>query len=95
MTEIRLTGVQAANYIIDELHKDKPFNLVLDQRQANVFFWAVEEFQGDLRLSVSYKSGITTVQVNEENADAIYHALSSYIAKFDRYGVVQSLKEVS
>jgi len=95
MTEIQLTNVQVANYIIDEPHKDKPFNLVLDQRQANVFFWAVEEFQGDLRLSISYKSGITTIQVDDGNADAIYHALSSYIAKFDQYGVVKALGEVS
>ncbi|WP_216936183.1 MULTISPECIES: hypothetical protein [unclassified Acinetobacter] len=95
MTEIQLTNVQVANYIIDELHKDKPFNLVLEQQQADVFFLAVEGYQGDLGLSISHKSGITGVQVDDGNADAIYHMLSSYIAKHDRFGVMQSLGEVS
>lgn len=95
MTEIQQTNIVVANFIIDELHKDKPFNLVLDQQQADVFFLAVEEFQGDLRLPISYKSGITTVQVDNGNADAIDRMLSIFITKRDQFGVVQSLKEVS
>lgn len=95
MTEIQQTNIVVANFIIDELHKDKPFNLVLDQQQADVFFLAVEEFQGDLRLPISYKSGITTIQVDNGNADAIDRMLSIFITKHDRFGVVQSLKEVS
>lgn len=96
MTEIQKTDLAAANFIIDELHKDKPFNLVLDRKQADVFFLAAEEYQGDLRLSMSHKSGITTIQVDNSNADAIDRMLSSYIAKRDLLESVRlSLGEVS
>ena len=30
MTEIQQSNIAVANFIIDELHKDKPFNLVLN-----------------------------------------------------------------
>ena len=30
MTEIQQTNIAVANFIIGELHKDKPFNLKLD-----------------------------------------------------------------
>ena len=30
MTEIQQTNIAVANFIIGELHKDKPFNLVLN-----------------------------------------------------------------
>ena len=33
MTEIQLTNVQVANYIIDELYKEKPFDLILTPQQ--------------------------------------------------------------
>lgn len=95
MTEIQQTKVATANFIIDELHKDKPFNLTLNRQQADIFFLAAEGYQGDLRLSISHKSGITTILVDNSNADAIDRMLSTYIAKHDRFGVVQSLKEVS
>lgn len=95
MTEIQQTTIAVANFIIDELHKDKPFSLTLDRQQSDVFFLAVEGYQGDLRLPVSYKSGITTIQVDNSNADAIDRMLSTFITKHDRFGVIQSLKEVS
>lgn len=95
MTEIQQTKVAMANFIIDELHKDKPFNLTLNRQQADVFFLAAEGYQGDLRLSISHKSGITNILVDNSNADAIDRMLSIFITKHDRFGVVQSLKEVS
>ena len=95
MTEIQQTNIAVANFIIDELAKDKPFNLVLDQQQTDVLFQLVDGYHGDLRLPISIKGKSTTIQVDKENADAIYHMLSSYIAKFDQYGVVKSLGEVS
>lgn len=95
MTEIQQARIAVANFIIDELHKDKPFNLVLDRQQADILFLAAEGYQGDLPLSISHKSGITTIQVDNGNADAIDRMLSIFIAKHDRFGVVQSLKEVS
>lgn len=95
MNETQQKNIAVATYIIDELHKDKPFNLVLDRQQADVFFLAAEGYQGDLRLSISHKSGITNILVDNSNADAIDHMLSIFVTKHDRFGVVQSLKEVS
>lgn len=95
MNETQQKNIAVATYIIDELHKDKPFNLVLDRQQADVFFLAAEGYQGDLRLSISHKSGITNILVDNSNTDAIDRMLSIFITKHDRFGVVQSLKEVS
>ncbi len=95
MNETQQKNIAVATCIIDELHKDKPFNLVLDRQQADVFFLAAEGYQGDLRLSISHKSGITNILVDNSNADAIDRMLSIFITKHDRFGVVQSLKEVS
>lgn len=95
MNETQQKNIAVATYIIDDLHKDKPFNLVLDRQQADVFFLAAEGYQGDLRLSISHKSGITNILVDNSNADAIDRMLSIFITKHDRFGVVQSLKEVS
>ena len=95
MNETQQKNIAVATYIIDELHKDKPFNLVLDRQQADVFFLAAEGYSGDLRLSISHKSGITNILVDNSNADAIDRMLSIFITKHDRFGVVQSLKEVS
>lgn len=95
MNETQQKNIAVATYIIDELHKDKPFNLALDRQQADVFFLAAEGYQGDLRLSISHKSGITNILVDNSNADAIDRMLSIFITKHDRFGVVQSLKEVS
>lgn len=95
MNETQQKNIAVATYIIDELHKDKPFNLVLDRQQADVFFLAAEGYQGDLRLSISHKSGITNILVDNSNADAIDRMLSIFITKHDRFGVVKSLKEVS
>ena len=95
MNETQQKNIAVATYIIDELHKDKPFNLVLDRQQADVFFLAAEGYLGYLRLSISHKSGITNILVDNSNADAIDRMLSIFITKHDRFGVVQSLKEVS
>ena len=95
MNETQQKNIAVATYIIDELHKDKPFNLVLDRQQADIFFLAAEGYQGDLRLSISHKSGITNILFDNSNVDAIDRMLSIFITKHDRFGVVQSLKEVS
>ena len=95
MNETQQKNIAVATYIIDELHKDKPFNLVLDRQQADVFFLAAEGYSGDLLLSMSHKAGSTSIQVDNSNADAIDRMLSIFITKHDRFGVVQSLKEVS
>ena len=104
MTEIQLTKLQLANYVCDELHKDKPFNLVLDAGETGALYHIASEshhlhsdfvrkLEATLRQRVSNGTGVI-LEINS-NADLYYHMLSSYIAKFDQYGVVKSLGEVS
>lgn len=38
MTEIQQTNIAVANFIIGELHKDKPFNLVLDAGETGALY---------------------------------------------------------
>ena len=104
MTEIQQTNIAVANFIIDELHKDKPFNLVLDAGQTGSLYNIankshhlhsdfVRKLEATLRQRVNNGTGVI-LEINS-NADLYYHMLSSYIAKFDQYGVVKSLGEVS
>lgn len=104
MTEIQQTNIAVANFIIDELHKDKPFNLVLNAGQTGSLYIIASEshhlhsdfvrkLEATLRQRVNNGTGVI-LEINS-NADLYYHMLSSYIAKFDQYGVVKSLGEVS
>ena len=104
MTEIQQTNIAVATYIINELHKDKPFNLVLDAGQTGALYHITSEshhlhsgfvrkLEATLRQRVNNGTGVI-LEINS-NADLYYHVLSSYIAKFDQYGVVMSLGEVS
>ena len=104
MTEIQRTNIAVANYIIDELHKEKPFNLVLDAGQTGALYnitskshhlhsGFVRKLEATLRQRVNNGTGVI-LEINS-NADLYYHMLSSYIAEHDRFSVVQSLKEVS
>lgn len=104
MTEIQLTNIAVANYIIDQLYKEKPFNLVLDAGQTGSLYNIASEshhlhsdfvrkLEATLRQRVNNGTGVI-LEINS-NADLYYHMLSSYIAKFDQYGVVKSLGEVS
>ncbi|EXA68315.1 hypothetical protein J504_0349 [Acinetobacter baumannii 348935] len=104
MTEIQQTNIAVANYIIDQLYKEKPFNLVLDAGQTGSLYNIASEshhlhsdfvrkLEATLRQRVNNDTGVI-LEINS-NADLYYHMLSSYIAKFDQYGVVKSLGEVS
>ena len=104
MTEIQQTNIAVANFIIDELYKDKPFNLVLDAGQTGALYnitneshhlhsGFVRKLEATLRQRVNNGTGVI-LEINS-NADLYYHMLSSYIAEHDRFSVVQSLKEVS
>ena len=104
MTEIQQTNIQVANFIIDQLYKEKPFNLVLDAGQTGSLYSIASEshhlhsdfvrkLEATLRQRVSNGTGVI-LEINS-NADLYYHMLSSYIAKFDQYGVVKTLGEVS
>lgn len=105
MTEIQQTNIAVANFIIGELHKDKPFNLVLDTGETGALYHIASEshhlhssfvrkLEATLRQSVNNGTGVI-LEVSDSNADLYYHMLSSYIAEFDRYGVVKALGEVT
>lgn len=86
MTEIQQTNIAVANFIIDELHKELPFGLVLNQAETEIFFTFVEGYKGDLRLPMTCKNGLTTIQVNKENVDAIYRMLSTHTEQHEEPG---------
>ena len=94
-----------ANFIIGELHKDKPFNLVLDTGETGALYHIASEshhlhsnfvrkLEATLRQRVNNGTGVI-LEVSDLNADLYYHMLSSYIAEFVQYGVVKALGEVS
>jgi len=104
MTEIQKTNIAVANYIIDEMHKDKPFNLKLDAGKTGALYHIASEshhlhsgfvrkLEATLRQRVNNGTGVM-LEINS-NADLYYHMLSSYIANSDQYGVAKSLGEVS
>lgn len=88
--------LQVANFIIGELHKELPFDLVLNQAETEAFLIFIEGFKGDLRLPMTCKNESTIIQINKENVDAIYLMLSTHTEQHELpETVVQSLKEVS
>ena len=104
MTEIQQTNIAVANFIIDELYKEKPFNLVLDAGQTGALYnitseshhlhsGFVRKLEATLRQRVN--NGTSVILEINCNADLYYHVLSSCIAGHDKFGVVKSLGEVS
>lgn len=104
MTEIQQTNIAVANHIIDQLYKEKPFNLVLDAGETGALYHIASEshhlhsnfvrkLEATLRQRVNNGTGVI-LEINC-NADLYYHVLSSYIAEFDQYGVVKALGEVT
>ena len=90
MTEIQQTNIAVANFIIDELHKDKPFDLVLNAGQTGTLYNIASEshhlhsgfirkLEATLRQRVNNGTGVV-LEINS-NADMYDHVLSSYIAK--------------
>ena len=93
MTEIQQTNIAVANYIIDELHKEKLFNLVLDAGQTGALYnitseshhlhsGFVRKLEATLRQRVNNGTGVI-LEINC-NADLYYHVLSSYIAEHEQ-----------
>lgn len=93
MTEIQQTNIAVANFIIGELHKDKPFNLKLDAGQTGALYnisseshhlhsGFVRKLEATLRQRVSNGTGVI-LEINC-NADLYYHVLSSYIAEHEQ-----------
>lgn len=104
MNEIQQTNIAVANFIINELHKEKPFNLVLNAGQTGSLYSIASEshhlhsgfirkLEATLRQRANNGTGVI-LEVGSD-ADLYYHVLSSYIAKHDKFGVMESLGEVS
>lgn len=81
MTEIQLTKLQLANYVCDELHKEKPFDLVFNQNEFVPFMEIIDDSKFNVGFSVKNIGNKVHVGVTKENSNGIYEALSSYIAK--------------
>lgn len=90
MTEIQQTNIAVANFIISELHKDKPFNLVLNAGQTGALYniaseshhlhsGFVRKLEATLKQRVNNGTGII-LEVSDSNADLYDHVLSNYIA---------------
>lgn len=93
MTEIQQTNIAVANYIIGELYKDKPFNLVLDVGETGALYHIASEshhlhsdfvrkLEATLRQRVNNGTGVM-LEINS-NADLYYHVLSNYIAVHEK-----------
>ncbi len=84
MTAIQQTNIAVANFIIDELYKEKPFDLILTPQQYSSFLNIVENSPA---VSFGYRSWqegeCILVGVDKSNVNQIYHKLSSYIAKHE------------
>jgi len=93
MTEIQQTNIAVANFIIDELYKEKPFNLVLDAGETGALYHIASEshhlhsgfvrkLEATLRQRVNNGTGVV-LEINC-NADLYYHVLSSYISEHQK-----------
>ena len=94
MTEIQQTNIAVANFIIGELYKDKPFNLVLGPGETGALYHIASEshhlhsgfvrkLEATLRQRVNNGTGII-LEVSDSNADLYYHVLSNYIAVHEK-----------
>ena len=93
MTEIQQTNIAVANFIIGELHKDKPFNLKLDPGQTGALYniaseshhlhsGFVRKLEATLRQRVNNGTGVILGVGND--TDLYYHMLSIYVEKHQK-----------
>ena len=93
MSKIQQTNIAVANFIIGELYKEKPFNLVLDAGETGALYniaseshhlhsGFVRKLEATLRQRVNNGTGVI-LEINC-NADLYYHVLSSYIAEHEQ-----------
>ena len=94
MTEIQQTNIQVANFIIGELHKDKPFTMSIDFDQTvalgeilseshHLHSNCINALAVEVRVHVISNKGLK-FPITDKNADVIYHVLSNYIAEHQK-----------
>ena len=93
MTEIQ-KNIAIANFVIDELHKDKPFVLKLDIEQRKHFLLVLGRSKIDLKIN--HNANGCDILIEESIVHPFYAGMANYIAKHDLpESVVESLGEVS
>ncbi len=93
MTEIQ-KNIAIANFVIDELHKDKPFVLKLDIEQRKHFLLVLGRSKIDLKIN--HNANGCDILIEESIVHPLYAVMANYIAKHDLpESVVESLGEVS
>ena len=94
MTEIQQTNIAVANFIIGELHKDKPFTMSIDFDQTvalgeilseshHLHSNCINALAVEVRVHVINDNGLK-FPITDKNADVIYHVLSNYIAVHEK-----------
>lgn len=94
MTEIQQTNLAVANFIISELHKEKPFDLVLDAGETGALFNIAESshhlhsglvdwIKNTTHSRVKNGTGII-IRVQDHFVDHLYHMLSTYITEHEQ-----------
>ena len=94
MNETQQKNIAVATYIIDELHKDKPFTMSLDFDQTVALGEILSESRHlhsncinalavEVRVHVINDKGLK-FPITDKNADVIYHVLSNYIAVYEK-----------
>ncbi|WP_180173099.1 hypothetical protein [Acinetobacter sp. YH12029] len=104
MTEIQLTNVEFAQLQIDNLvAKDKPYIETWSAGDVGSFNAIVNAIDYDNEFTFNMRGWSRQrvvngtggmIEVNEMNADELYHLFSCYLSGLPR-NVVESLKEVS
>ena len=93
MTEIQ-KNIAVANFIIDELNKDKPFVLKLDIEQRKHFLLVLDRSKIDFKIN--HHANGCDILIEESIVHPLYAVMANYIAKHDLpESVVESLGEVS
>lgn len=95
MTDNQLTELQVANYVCDELREETPFDLILNQDELVLFMEIIDASKLTVGFPVKNIGDNTHIGVTKENFNALYDVFSNYILKHDKFGVVDSLGEVS
>ena len=93
MTEIQQTNVGVANFTIGELHKEKPFNLVLDVGETGSLHEIAVATQHLHSGFVGWVEQVTKghvlngtgviIKVQEDFSDSFYHMLSTYLHEYE------------
>lgn len=87
-----MNAVTMANFVIGELHKELPFDLILDQKQFFEFVRIIDTSSYSIGFSIKNTGELVHIRITKDNADVIDHVLSKHIAQHDQFGIVKNLE---